>query len=79
MLQDIGNQSSMLFFSIIKSFINIEIYCDTCIDSSDAFKSITHTTICYDYIIFNVWTITLNPSLESMQYVSVFVSHFSIK
>lgn len=54
MLQDIGNQSSMLFFSIIKSFINIEIYCDTCIDSSDAFKSITHTTICYDYIIFNV-------------------------
>lgn len=57
MLQDIGNQSSMLFFSIIKSFINIEIYCDTCIDSSDAFKSITHTTICYDYIIFNVWTI----------------------
>lgn len=79
MLQDIGNQSSMLFFSIIKSFINIEIYCDTCIDSSDAFKSITHTTICYDYIIFNVWTITLNPSLESMQYVSVFVSRFSIK
>lgn len=79
MLQDIGNQSSMLFFSIIKSFINIEIYCDTCIDSSDAFKSITHTTICYDYIIFNVWTIILNPSLESMQYVSVFVSHFSIK
>lgn len=79
MLQDIGNQSSMLFFSIIKSFINIEIYCDTCIDSSDAFKSITHTTICYDYIIFNVWTITLNPSLESMQYVSVFISRFSIK
>lgn len=78
MLQDIGNQSSILFFSIIKSFINIEIYCDTCIDSSDAFKSITHTTICYDYI-FNVWTITLNPSLESMQYVSVFVSRFSIK
>lgn len=79
MLQDIGNQSSMLFFSIIKSFINIEIYCDTCIDSSDAFKSITHTTICYDYIIFNVWTITLNPSLESMQYVSVFISRSSIK
>lgn len=79
MLQDIGNQSSILFFSIIKSFINIETYYDTCIDSSDAFKSIIHTTICYDYIIFNVWTITLNPSLESMQYVSVFVSRFSIK
>lgn len=45
MLQDVGKQSSILFFSIVKSFINIETYCGTCIDSSDAFKSITHTML----------------------------------